>query len=109
MPRRQPLSDRQVNVLQWIADDCPDREWPDESHKLSARALESRGLARVRRKGKLWHAVLTEDGQHYLDHGRYPEPQLPEPGFPLNPAGPGKPTGRPASMTARLAIRQAIS
>jgi excisionase family DNA binding protein len=87
----------------------PDREWPDESHKLSARAHESRGLARVRRKGKLWHAVLTEDGQHYLDHGHYLEPQLPEPGFPLNPAGPGQATGRAASMTARLAGRQAIS
>ena len=109
MPRRQPLSDRHVNVLRWIADGCPDREWPDESHKLSARALESRGLARVRRKGKLWHAVLTEDGQDYLDHGRYLEPQLPEPGFPLNPVGPGQATGRTATMTARLAVRHAIS
>ena len=109
MPRRQPLSDRHVDVLRWIADGCPDREWPDESHKLSARALESRGLARVRRKGKLWHAVLTDDGQHYLDHGRYPEPQPPEPVLPQNPAGRGQEAGRAAAMTARLAVRQAIS
>lgn len=108
MPRRQPLSDRHVSVLRWIADGCPDREWPDESHKLSARALESRGLARVRRKGKVWHAVLTDDGQHYLDHGRYPDP-LPEPAFHLTPAGSGHAPGRPATMTARLAVRQAIS
>jgi excisionase family DNA binding protein len=109
MPRRQPLSDRHVSVLRWIADGCPDREWPDESHKLSARALESRGLARVRRKGKLWHAVLTDDGQHYLDHGRYPDPQLPEPRFPLDPAGPAQAPGKAAAMTARLAVRQATS
>ena len=56
MPHRQPLSDRRVSVLRWIADGCPDREWPAESHMLSARTLESRGLARARRKGKLWHA-----------------------------------------------------
>ena len=109
MPRRQPLSDRQVNVLQWIADGCPDREWPDESHKLSARALESRGLARVRRKAKHWHAVLTEDGQHYLDHGRYPEPQQPESAPALSPAGPGQAAGRAATTTARRAVRRATS
>jgi hypothetical protein len=109
MPHRQPLSDRQVNVLRWIADGCPDREWPDESHKLSVRALESRGLARVRRRGKLWHAVLTEDGQHYLDHGHYPQPQLPESASPLSLAKSEPTAVRAATTTARLAVRQATS
>ncbi len=72
MPRRQPLSDRQLEVLRWIAQGCPDADWPDEGHKNSARALESRGLTRVLRTGKLWHAVVTADGQYYLDHGCYP-------------------------------------
>jgi excisionase family DNA binding protein len=109
MLRRQPLSDRQVNVLRWISDGCPDCEWPDESHKLSARALESRGLARVRRRGKRWHAVLTEDGQHYLDHGHYAQPQLPEPASPLSLARSGQTAGPSATMTARRAVRQATS
>lgn len=109
MPRRQPLSDRQVNVLQWIADGCPDREWPDESHKLSARALESRGLARVRRKDKHWHAVLTGDGQHYLDYGRYPEPQQPEPVPAPRLVEAGHSPGRDAIAAARRAVRIATS
>jgi hypothetical protein len=72
VPRPKP-SARQLDILRWIADGCPHRAWPDESHKLSARALQSRGLARVTRKGKRWHAVLSEDGRHYLDHGTYPD------------------------------------
>jgi excisionase family DNA binding protein len=109
VPRRQPLSDRQINVLRWIADGCPAREWPDESHKLTARALESRGLARVRRKGKLWHAILAEDGQYYLDHGRYPEPPQQEPAPTRGLPESGQAAGQAAIMTARLAVRQATS
>jgi excisionase family DNA binding protein len=109
MPSRQPLSDRQINVLGWIAGGCPAREWPDDSHKLTARALESRGLTRVRRKGKLWHAILTEDGQYYLDHGRYPESAQQEPAPAPGLTEPGQATGQAAIMTARLAVRQAIT
>jgi hypothetical protein len=88
---------------------CPAREWPDDSHKLTARALESRGLARVRRKGKLWHAILTEDGQYYLDHGRYPEPAQQEPALPPGLTEPGQAAGQAAVMTARRAVRQATT
>lgn len=106
MPRRQPLSDRQLDVLQWIADGCPGRDWPDESHKNSARALESRGLARVRRKGKLWHAVLSDDGRHYLEHGGYPEPPVAERGSSRSLAASGRTAEEAALVTARQAIRQ---
>ncbi len=51
----KPLNDRQLTVLRWIAARCPERDWPDESHKHSARALESRGLAHVARR----HGVRT--------------------------------------------------
>jgi hypothetical protein len=44
------LGDRRVAVLRWIGDGCPPRDWPDESHKNTARALASRGLAEVGRK-----------------------------------------------------------
>lgn len=109
VPRRQPLSARQTDVLRWIAGGCTGRDWPDESHKNTARALESRGLARVRRKGKLWHADLTSDGQHYLDHGRYPQPPAPERGPSSRLADSGQTTGQAALVTARHAIRQAAT
>lgn len=37
------LNDKQVRVLQWIADGCADGIMHGESHKLSAAALKSRG------------------------------------------------------------------
>lgn len=67
------VNERQREVLRWIAEGCPDREWPDESHKHSARALANRGLVRVSRPGGRWTAVLTADGQHFHEHGEYPE------------------------------------
>jgi hypothetical protein len=69
---RRQLTPRQVAVLQWVADGCAGRAWPDEGHKQTARALESRGFVKVRRREGGWHADLLPDGQHYLDHGDYP-------------------------------------
>ena len=54
VPSAKPLNDRQLTVLRWIAARCPERDWPDESHKHSARALESRGLAHVARRHGVW-------------------------------------------------------
>lgn len=71
-PRFPPLSARQLEVLRWLEDGCPDRDWPDETHKHSARALQSRGLASVGRKNKVWTASITESGRFYLEHGCYP-------------------------------------
>jgi excisionase family DNA binding protein len=68
------LSNRQVAVLRWIGGGCPRRDWPDESHKNTARALASRGLAEVGRKKKVWTATITSAGEYYLEHGR-PEPR----------------------------------
>lgn len=75
MSRRfPPLSARQLDVLRWLADGSPDRDWPDETYKHSARALQSRGLAEVTRKRKVWTASITESGRFYLRHGCYPPP-----------------------------------
>lgn len=63
------LTERQVEVLRWVADGCPTREWPDQSHKVSARALASRGLAQVSRKKKVWTATITSEGEYDLEHG----------------------------------------
>jgi hypothetical protein len=75
MPR--PITSRQLDVLRWIGDGCPPGRWTDETHKASARALASRGLAQVGRPKSAdgaWLATLTEVGRYYLDHGRYPAP-----------------------------------
>lgn len=68
---RPELSKRQIEVLRWIASGCPERSWPDETHKNTARALQSRGLADVSRKRKIWTATITEAGRYYLKHGAY--------------------------------------
>lgn len=109
MPRRQPLTARQLEILRWVADGCPAHEWPDQSHKLSARALETRGLVRVRRKYKAWNAEITDDGHYYLDHGGYPEPPGPEPRIPGGPASDRHAAGQAILIVARKAMRQAAT
>ncbi|KJL46115.1 hypothetical protein RS84_02738 [Microbacterium hydrocarbonoxydans] len=70
----RPVNDRQLEVLQWIADGCPAGKWPEDDnvHKISAAALKSRGLATVTGHGRTWTATVTEAGKHYLEHGSYP-------------------------------------
>lgn len=102
--RRQPLTTRQLEVLQWIAGGCPDRPWPDERHKLTAHALANRHLVQVRRRGKTWHATLTEDGKYYLQHGVYPTQPPPQP-----PATTSRDDPETAMTVARDAVRHAIA
>src|ERR1700761_4786007 len=69
---RASLTPHQAAVLQWIADGCAIGAWPDDRHKNSARALESRGLVKVGRRNGAWHAALLPDGRYYIEHGEYP-------------------------------------
>lgn len=68
------MNERQREVLQWIADGCPEGKWSkdDSGYKLSAAALRSRGLATVTGRGSSWTAEITDAGVHYLAHGSYP-------------------------------------
>ncbi|WP_418063181.1 helix-turn-helix domain-containing protein [Pimelobacter simplex] len=68
------VNPRQVEVLKWIADGCPDGRWPagDYSHVLSGNALANRGLAAIKGRGPRWSASITDDGRYYLEHGSYP-------------------------------------
>ena len=100
----RPVTARQLEVLRWVADGCPQDAWPDDTHKHSARALEARGLVAVSRRQGIWHAVLRPAGQHYLDHGCYPnaptaataprrpalERPQPRPQLPGRPAAPAE-------------------
>ncbi|MGD1255350.1 hypothetical protein ACKUT9_14000 [Mycobacterium seoulense] len=67
----EPLSFRQVEVLQWISEGCPDGVWPDFTYKTTAYALAARNLVKVDRHRKRWSATITKDGEFYLAHGHY--------------------------------------
>lgn len=68
---RKPLNARQVVVLQWIAEGCPNGVWSDFTYKTTAVALQGRRLAKVSKRGG-WRAEITDDGRYYLEHGLYP-------------------------------------
>lgn len=61
------LNEKQLDVLGWIGDGCPPRDWPDYAHRITARALAQRGLVSVRGSGNSWRAKITETGQRRLD------------------------------------------
>lgn len=60
------LNARQVEVLEWIAAGLPAREWPDWTHRSTAKALQSNGLVRVRGRGATWTAEVTELGRRVM-------------------------------------------
>lgn len=95
--RYAPLTDRQVKVLSWVADGCPDRSWPDFTHKRTTYALADRGLVMVDRRRHSWSAVITDQGHYYLEHGNYrPEATEPEPD--RRPTGLERGSGRDRSV-----------
>jgi len=67
-----PLNERQVEVLQWINDGCPEGRWTDFTFKTTATALASRRLAVVSKRRGVWSAAILPAGEHYLVEGNYP-------------------------------------
>ena len=72
-----PLNHRQVEVLRWISDGCPDGRWTGFTYKTTASALQSRRLVEVSKRGGTWSASILPAGAHYLTHGRYPPAHWP--------------------------------
>lgn len=65
MPRpSKHLNDKQIRVLRWIERGCPDGEYADDNygHRITAKALASRGLVKIEGRGKTWRAILTAAG-----------------------------------------------
>lgn len=60
------LNERQLDILRWIGEGTPEREWPDWSHRTTAKALQSRGLVKVRGRGPTWTATVTDRGRRVL-------------------------------------------
>lgn len=59
------LNAAQIAVLEWIKAGSPDEVYPDGDfgHRISARALQSRGLLQVSGHGAQWRAQLTDRGK----------------------------------------------
>ena len=74
------LNETQIAVLRWLADGQPDGV-ATNPQRLTARALSSRRLVKIKGRGPQWHGELTDAGRHYLDHEEYPTGHFgPEPG-----------------------------
>lgn len=69
MARSDPLNAKQMGTLKLIASG---EDLSAEQHiplRITARALQSRGLVRVHKQKKLWRAEVTDEGRYYLEHG----------------------------------------
>ena len=73
VPLDAPLSRRQLDVLRWIRDGCPDGRWTDFTFKTTATALASRRLVTVSKRRGIWSASILPAGRHYLTNSAYPE------------------------------------
>ena len=77
MAQRKTLTEAQSALLRWIDDGCPDGVYEGFFHRISAAALERRGLLAVTGKGPAWSAELTEAGEEYLAKVDGPAPPVP--------------------------------
>ena len=66
------VNPRQLEVRKWIVDACPGGVITGTTHKATAKALQSRRLAVVSRKGGVWRAEATDAGKHFVEHAQYP-------------------------------------
>lgn len=66
------LNQRQIEVLHWISDGCPDGRWADFTFKTTANALVSRRLVTVSKRGGRWGAAVLPAGEYYLTNRQYP-------------------------------------
>lgn len=73
MQRWDPLKEHQLLVLRRIGDgdDLSGPDGVDQRH--SARALQTRRLVDISRRGGVWRAQITDAGRFYLDNGLHPD------------------------------------
>lgn len=72
-----PLNTRQVEVLRWISEGCPEGRWAESGYKVSAASLQARRLIKVSKRGG-WKATIEPAGLYYLQHGDYPRDHFPD-------------------------------
>ncbi|WP_433530595.1 hypothetical protein ACQPYA_00085 [Micromonospora sp. CA-263727] len=73
MQRWDPLKEHQLLVLRRIGDgdDLSGPNGADQRH--TARALQTRRLVDISRRGGVWRAQITDAGRFYLDNGIHPD------------------------------------
>ena len=76
MAQRKTLTEKQVDVLRWIQDGCPDGVMPDEFHRISAAALRTRELVTTSGHGPTWEAAITSAGREYLEQVDSSDPPI---------------------------------
>jgi hypothetical protein len=85
--QRKTLTQRQIDVLRWIGDGCPEGVMLEEglAERITAGALRNRGLVTTQGRGPTWSAAITDSGKDYL--ARVDAPNSPVPRAPNRPAG----------------------
>ncbi len=68
---KHELNATQIAILRWIAEGNLGAD-ATNGQRLTARALSTRRLVKVKGRGPRWHAELTDPGHHYLTHDGYP-------------------------------------
>jgi hypothetical protein len=66
-PYTGTLTTTQLEVLRWIAADCPQGVMEGYSHRASAAALKTRDLITITGRGASWSAKLTPRGFEFLE------------------------------------------
>jgi hypothetical protein len=69
---RSRLNEKQVAVLTWVGEGCPDDRWSDFTYKTTAVALQSRRMVTVSKHAGGWSAEITAAGRYYLQHEEFP-------------------------------------
>jgi hypothetical protein len=77
MAHRDALTESQLVVLRWIANDGPAGVMDGYSHRISAAALRRRGLVTITGRGPTWRARVTAAGREYLKRAASPDPPIP--------------------------------
>ena len=75
MPRLpSTLNDKQIEILRWVAEGAPAARYPDGfAHRITARALASRGFVSIIGGGPSWEAAITPAGLEWLEKRQAPE------------------------------------
>jgi hypothetical protein len=71
------LTVKQVELLRWVVDGCPDGVMADDFYRISAAALRNRGLITTSGRGPTWTANITPAGTDYLKKVDGPNPPIP--------------------------------
>lgn len=70
MSQLSTLNRKQLDVLAWIADGCPEGVMDGYGQRITAAALARRGLVAVSGHGPTWQAQLTEKGRRLLSQAK---------------------------------------